>query len=103
MSKFSLSPFALDELLRIEEAIAADSPQAAIRFIDAAYETFRQLAETPLIGRARRFQNSKLENLRSFRVSRFDKYLIFYTPADSGIRIHHVFHGARDLENLLGE
>lgn len=103
MPKFSLSPFAVAELTQIEETIAADSPQAALRFIDAAYETFGHLASTPLMGRARTFKNSKLADLRSFRVSGFDKYLIFYQPIHGGVRVHHVFHGARDLENLLGE
>ena len=53
--------------------------------------------------RPRRFRYARLENLRSFRVSGFDDYLIFCSPIPDGIEVYHVYHGARDLERLFEE
>ncbi len=55
------------------------------------------------MGRSRRFRYARLENLRSFRVSGFDDYLIFCSPIPDGIEVYHVYHGARDLERLFEE
>jgi toxin ParE1/3/4 len=55
------------------------------------------------MGRPRRFRHSRLRALRSFRVSGFDDYLIFYSPIPDGIEVYHVYHGARDLERLFEE
>jgi toxin ParE1/3/4 len=103
MAKFILSPEVEGELTAIAEYIAEDDPDAADRFIEAAYETFSRLATLPGMGRARRFRASRLKNLRSFRISGFDDYLIFYSPIADGIEVYHVFHGARDLEQLFEE
>jgi toxin ParE1/3/4 len=101
MAKFILSPDVEEELTAIVEYIAEDDPDAADRFIEAAYETFSRLAELPGMGRARRFRASRLANLRSFRISGFDDYLIFYSSTTDGIEVYHVLHGARDLERLF--
>lgn len=103
MAKFILSPDVEEELTAIAEYIAEDDPDAADRFIEAAYETFTKLAALSGMGRVRRFRASRLKNLRSFRVSGFDDYLIFYSPISEGIEVYHVFHGARDLERLFKE
>ena len=103
MAKFILSSEVEEELTAIAEVIAEDDPDAADRFIEAAYETFLRLATLPGMGRARRFRASRLKDLRSFRVSDFEDYLIFYGPIPDGIEVYHVFHGARDLERLFEE
>jgi hypothetical protein len=36
------------------------------------------------MGRPRKFRNSRLSNLRSWRVEGFENYLVFYTPAARG-------------------
>jgi toxin ParE1/3/4 len=59
------------------------------------------LAANPELGRQRRFRNPRLRNVRSFRVSGFDNYLIFYRAVSEGIQVLHVYHGARDLEALF--
>lgn len=103
MAKFILSPAVEEELTAIAEYIAEHDPDAADRFIEAAYGTFTKLANQPGMGRARRFRASRLKNLRSFRISGFDDYLIFYSPIAEGIEVYHVFHGARDLQRLFKE
>jgi toxin ParE1/3/4 len=103
MARFILAPEVEEELTAIAEYIADEDPDAADRFIEAAYETFTKLAQVPGMGRPRRFRASRLSNLRSFRVSGFDDYLVFYSPIPDGIEVYHVFHGARDLEGLFEE
>jgi toxin ParE1/3/4 len=103
MANFILAPDVEEELTAIAEYITEHDPDAADRFIEAAYETFTKLANQPGMGRTRRFRASRLKNLRSFRVSGFDDYLIFYSPSAEGIEVYHVFHGARNLERLFRE
>ena len=103
MAEFILAPGVESELLEIWDFIAQDNPSAATRVIEAAFETFKTLAATPGLGRPRKFRNRRLKGVRSWRVSGFDNYLIFYRPTADGIQVLHVFHGARDIEALLGE
>lgn len=103
MANFILAPEVEGELLAIADYLAEHNPDAADRFIDAAYETFTKLAAFPGIGRQRRFRHARLQHVRSFRVNGFDEYLIFYGPLPDGIEVYHVFHGARDLERLFEE
>jgi toxin ParE1/3/4 len=103
MARLILAPEVEEELTAIAEYIADEDPDAADRFIEAAYETFTKLAQVPGMGRPRRFRASRLSTLRSFRVSGFDDYLVFYSPISDGIEVYHVFHGARDLEGLIKE
>lgn len=83
------------------ETIATDNPAAASRVVEAAYETFARLAEHPELGRKRTFQNPRVRGVHSWRISGFDNYLIFYRPIPDGVQVLHVYHGARNLENLF--
>jgi toxin ParE1/3/4 len=103
VAKMILSPDVEEELLVIAEAIAEENPAAADRFLDAAYQTLTQLAQLPGIGRQRTFRASRLAGLRSFRITDFADYLIFYRALPDGIEVYHIFHGARDLEALFKE
>jgi toxin ParE1/3/4 len=49
------------------------------------------------------FENPQLAGVRSWRVSRFKTYLIFFRPIESGVEILHIAHGARDIERLFDE
>jgi plasmid stabilization system protein ParE len=51
----------------------------------------------------RRFRNPRLRNIRSWRITGFETYLIFYRAAAGGIQVNHVYHGARDIEALFGK
>ena len=103
VAKSILSPWVEDEPWVIWKFIAQDNPDAATRVIEAAHETFESLADTPGLGRPRKFQNPKLKGVRSWRVSGFDNYLIFYRPIPEGVQVLHVCHGARDIEALFDE
>ena len=103
MPKFVLDPCVEDELWGIWYFIAQDNPDAATRVIDAAYETFKTLAANPGLGRVRQFRSHRLRDVRSWRISGFENYLIFYRGVADGIQVNHVYHGARDIEALFGE
>ncbi len=102
MPKYILDPCVEDELWGIWQYIAQDNPDAATRVIEAAYETFKTLAANPGLGRPRRFRNPRLRDVRSWRITGFENYLIFYRGVTDDIQVNHVYHGARDVEALFG-
>ncbi len=85
-------PAAEDDLVAIWIYIAADNESAADALLDRLEDAFGLLAENPLIGRGR---PELAPHVRSFAVRR---YVILYLPADDGIEIIRVVHGARDIE-----
>jgi len=101
MAEIVLSEFVEPELAAIWDYIFIDNIDAADRFLEAAYTTLGKLARMPGMGPERRFGQPRLSEVRSFRVERFDKYLIFCAPIPKGIEVFHVLHGARDLEGLF--
>jgi len=103
MPRFILDPCVEDELWGIWYFIAQDNPDAATRVIDAAYETFKTLAANPGLGRPRQFRNPRLRYVRSWRISGFENYLIFYRGVADGIQVNHIYHGAQDIDALFGE
>lgn len=100
-NSFTLAPCVEAELWVIWEYIARDNPDAADDVVEAAFETFAALADTPEMGRERRFRNPKLKGIRSWPVTGFNNYLVFYRITSHGIEVLHVYHGARNLEALF--
>jgi len=77
------------------------SLETALRFYDAASITFGKLAGMPGLGERWPSANPRLAGLRSWRIEGFEKYPIFYRPADDGIDIVRVIHAARDVGTVL--
>ncbi len=98
MPSYRVSPQAEADVVAIACYIAENNRDAGERFVDAAYATFRFLTTQPELGRPRRFTSSALTGLRSWRVARFTRYLIFYRCRDGVVEILRVIHGARDLD-----
>ncbi|CAN5672683.1 hypothetical protein BH20ACI4_BH20ACI4_21090 [soil metagenome] len=89
----------------IEEAfvyIAEENLDKGVYFLVAVEETLEMLAEQPFIGSQRKFQNKKLENMRMWRVKRFENFLIFYTIEENIIKVFRLINAKRDF-NLLFE
>jgi toxin ParE1/3/4 len=57
--------------------------------------------QTPKLGIPCRFDAPRIQDLRWWRVKRFDKHLIFYRPADQGIEVVRILHSARNLEAIF--
>jgi toxin ParE1/3/4 len=79
------------------------TPATARRFLDAAQDTFAQLAQMPGMGRAYQTNRPQLQHLHIWRVRGFASFLIFYHATDDTLFIVRVLHGARDIEYLLGD
>jgi toxin ParE1/3/4 len=73
----------------------------ALRFLQAAEDTFAELAAMPGMGRAEDFANPRLTGMRRWRVRGFDNYLIFYHPLPQGIEVVRVVYATRDLPGLF--
>ena len=53
------------------------------------------------MGKIMRLFESKLGEIRQWRIKDFKDYLIFYRIQDNNVEILRVFHGARDLADIL--
>jgi toxin ParE1/3/4 len=101
VSKFTLSPEAIDDLELIWAYIARDNGQAADDVIEAAYRLCGVLGDHPELGRVLEFSQTALSGLRSFVVTDFPNYVIFYRVKGKAVEIVRVLHGARDIERLF--
>ena len=81
--------------------IGGDSAAAAEQLLDAVERAITLLLSRPRAGRAREFRSPRAYGLRSWVVSGFENYLIFYRPHPEGIEIVRLIHGARDIPSLL--
>ena len=101
MAKFILSEQSVADVDVVHAYICADNPDAADRVQEAIFEGFDLLARNPALGRKREFR--RRQNIRSWVVTEFTNYLIFYRelPDGSSVEILRVLHGARDLDALF--
>jgi toxin ParE1/3/4 len=76
---------------------------AAVKFLNAAEVTFAQLAKTPGIGKVTQLVVASLGEIRQWGIKNFKDYLIFYRIQDTTVERLRVFHGARDLADVLSE
>ena len=77
--------------------------QIAVKFLNNAELTFEQLLKTPSMGKITRLVESTLGEIRQWRIKDFKDYLIFYRIQNTTVEILRVFHGARDLADILNE
>lgn len=85
----------LRDMDAIGEYIAKENAQAARRLLRSIKDKCKVFAETPLIG------SQRDEFGEGTRVFSLGSYLVFYHPADSGITVLRVLHGARDLPEVF--
>jgi toxin ParE1/3/4 len=83
--------------------IARDSVSAADRLIDAVASTVSEIARHPHVGWQRPWKHHKLRGIRSWRVTGFTNYLIFYRIEGDAIAIVAVLHGAQLIERVLAK
>ncbi len=87
----------------IEEAfvfIAENDLDVGVYFLVAVEESIVMLGEQPFLGSNRKFQNTKLENLRMWQVKGYKNYQIIYSVEENLIKIMRVVNSKRDF-NLL--
>lgn len=93
--KFRISDEAQRDVAGIGQHIAQDNPERAVSFIDELTAKFRLVAERPLSFPTREDWHPEL------RSALHRPYIILFRVADDYVDIVRVFHGARDIPNLL--
>lgn len=89
------SPRAIRDVQGIAKWIAQDNPSAAMRVVDDIDRVLRLIAPSPMAGED---VGQLMPGLR--RTTR-GSYVLYYRPADHGIDVVRVVHGARDIGNLF--
>ena len=96
-----ITPKASQDLDDIYNFIAQSNPDTALKFFDAARQTFSQLAKNPGIGTIYEVSKPELQGLRKWRVRKFDKYIIFYRYFEDIVEVIRIIYARRDLSAIL--
>jgi toxin ParE1/3/4 len=100
MKGIIIAPTAYADLTDYYEFIAQTNSSAALRFFDAARQTFAQIARFPEIGVVY-LGAAPSQNLRKWHIKGFQKYLIFYQVQDASIVIIRIIYAARNVDQIL--
>ena len=73
--------------------------EVAQRWQDALWETVLFLAAHPALGRLRR--DLEFEGIRSWRITGFRRWLVFYGVRDDVLVVYRVVGGQMDLRKLV--
>ena len=102
-ARYLLREAVVNDLDSLAAYIQQDSPQAAIRFLEAAEETFGTLAQMPELGGLFESRIAHFSDMRIWQIKGFPSILVFYRPIQGAVEIVRVLHSARDLAALFGE
>jgi toxin ParE1/3/4 len=88
----------------IDEAIdyylSENAPEAALAFIDALEQAYRQIGGHPDAGSSRYAGELNLPGLRFCRLKKYP-HLVFYVERSSHIDVWRVLHGMRDIPSWM--
>ncbi|MGZ8285419.1 MAG: type II toxin-antitoxin system RelE/ParE family toxin [Allosphingosinicella sp.] len=96
MRQVEFAPQARADLIDIFNYIAGDDTVRAEAFVGRIEQRCNVLLDFPESGRSR---SELAPDLRSIPHGR---YVIFYTPGRTKVRIERILHGARDVEGEFG-
>ena len=99
MTRYQLTPQALDDLFDIWSYIAQDSPAAADRVEEAIYLACERLTESPMIGTVRK--DLTVLPVRFWLVTPYSNYFIVYDPNSKPLQVIRILHRARNIPSLL--
>lgn len=101
MSRARIRSAARQDLLDHATWLAAGSPAAALRFLDAAEATIGALGRNPRMGHPARFRHPLLKGMRTLPVAGFEGMLVFHLLRGETPEVVRILHGARDLPGIL--
>lgn len=101
--RISIRPAASDDIDQQVVYLSHSNLPAAMRFFDAARQTFANLARMPSIGVIYRTGEDETQDIRRWAVKGFKNHLIFYRFDSSVIEIIRVLHAAQDLDRILDD
>lgn len=73
-----------------------ESPELALRFVDALEQAYRHIQKHPGTGSPRYAHELSIPDLRCWPLRRFP-YLVFYREGTEAIDIWRILHGQRDI------
>lgn len=100
---YTLSSRAERDIDEIAEYLSRESLAAALRFYDQVPATLHKLASAPGMGRPVSLDTPSLTGLRLWRIDGFHAVLVFYMPAEHGVRVIRVLHASRDADTALAK
>ncbi len=101
MSRLVVHDEADADVAEIAETYAQVSLDLAIRFTAAVRRTYEDLMSMPGMGALREFPHPRYAGVRSWPISGFDNFLLFYRPIPDGIEVIRLIHGARDFDRFF--
>ncbi len=95
------SDFIPCDVLDILRYLRRRNPDSAARFVEAFKSTVDLLSGMPHLGWRR--PDLGAPDMRSWRLRKFPKYLIFYEVLPDRLRLLRVLHSSRDLQAELNK
>jgi toxin ParE1/3/4 len=92
---------ALFDLDAHAEIVQKQGAALALRFLDAADETMKQLARGPMLAGLWESDDPALKGIRVWPIRGFKNHLIFYRVQKDRLEIVRVLHAAQDIEKAL--
>ena len=80
----------------IDYYLKENAPEAALGFIDALEQAYRQIGAHPDSGSSRYAGELNLPGLRFWRLKKYP-HLVFYVERSNHIDVWRVLHGQRDI------
>jgi len=90
-----------DDVFGIACYLAEQREGLGFRFYACVDDTYRQIADNPLLKGLGHFRQAEIKNIRIRPVKDFPNHLIFYRIEADRIEILRVIHGARDYMSLF--
>ena len=101
MPTILITPAAESDLINLWVFIAQDNRVAADKVYEAVEQTFATLASMPAMGTLYQPKLRRLEGIRFFPVTHFQKYIIYYRVIQGGIEIIRVLHAHMERHKQL--
>ena len=101
MPTILITPAAESALIHLWVFIPPANTVAADKVYAAAEQTFATLASMPAMGTLYQPKRRRLEGIRFFPVTHFQKYIIYYRVIQGGIEIIRVLHAHMERQKRL--
>ena len=102
MTDYILHRAADEDLVCAAHYIRRDNSEAAVRFLDRAFEAFDFIADWPEASPLARLAASRHRGIRFRPLPRpFQNYLVFYQIKHDAVHIYRVLHGATNWQDDL--
>jgi toxin ParE1/3/4 len=97
------SSISVRDVIEIADHIAASNLGAALRFLDAAEETYAFLAANQEVGHLCDINRPEMEGLRVWRIHGFPNHLVYFRQTIDSVIVERVLHAARDADAIFGK